>query len=61
VNTVKTKTRLLRLTEADNEQVVGIAIHLGISPSEVFRRALRIAAPVLVKTKAPGVEVCDDR
>jgi hypothetical protein len=60
----KTKAKLVRLDEKENEQLERTAHRLGLSVSEVLRRSWRISAPQFYKLTAPGVararEASDD-
>ena len=43
-----------RISREDHEAVVETAKHLGLSQSEIMRRALRIALPILKDLNLPG-------
>jgi hypothetical protein len=49
-----TRCRLIRLSPDDDERIKATAAKLGFTPSEVTRRSLRIALPILNDLNLPG-------
>jgi hypothetical protein len=45
---------LVRLSDEDHREVEATAGKLGLSPSEITRRSLRIALPILKDLALPG-------
>lgn len=49
-----TEVRLIRLSQADHRDIEDTAVKLGLPASEITRRALRIALPILRDLNLPG-------
>ena len=54
--TVMKLTRItpVRLSDEDHREILAVADHLGLTPSETTRRSLRIALPMLKEIELPG-------
>ena len=49
-----TKVQLIRLSESDYRSIEDAADKLGLSSSEITRRSIRIALPILRDLNLPG-------
>ena len=49
-----TKVQLIRMSDEDHKEIVATADKLGLSTSEITRRSLRIALPILKDLTLPG-------